>query len=248
MDENFTKRPWHKTAGGIMVLSILTILVFVALAFAGFFVFYSVKIKFGDSDKLAKQFAPTQADSQKEKINLGPQVQGMQKYIRNFNPAFGAKDAKITVIEFIDFECQFCRQEYSIFKNVSQKYGPVMRVVFKNLPAKSSHPNAESSANAAACANEQGKFWQYYDLLFSTQKLDQESLIEHAQTLGLDTDAFSACLSETKFQSNIGQDMMDAASLRVKGTPTYFVNGYMIEGTPDEGAWDKIVLQLLNSK
>ncbi len=246
MDEQFIKKPWYKTAWGIVGLSVLSLLFVLLLLFAGFFVFYAVQLKFGDAEKLVKQFTPEQTEVKNQKLDFGKQTAGMQKFIRAHNPTIGASNAKITIVEFIDFECQYCRQAYPVFKAVMQKYEPVARVVFKHMPFKGSHPDAELAANATACANEQGKFWQYYDLLFSDIKLDSDTLLAYAGQIGLDEEQFALCLSETKFQANINQDIMDAASLGIQGTPTYFVNGYKISGTLTAELWDKVILGLLN--
>jgi len=149
------------------------------------------------------------------------------------------------LVEFVDFECDYSREAYSVIKSVAQKYGSVVRVVFKHLPMDQLHPDAGIAASAAACAKAQGKFWEYHDLLFEKRKLDLAAVLGYAQELKLNIDQFNLCLTEDKFEKDIGQDMLDAAQLGLKGTPTYIVNGYKIEGTLTNELWDSVIFELL---
>lgn len=247
MDESFVKKPWYKTAGGIVFLSVLSIILFIVLIFAGFFVFYSIQLKFGDAGKLAKEFAQTETGALTTKTLLEKltKVEKPEQYIRKHNPVFGAEKAPITVIEFVDFECGYSREAYSTIKLVAQKYNSVVRLVFKNLPMEQLYPDSEIAASASACAKAQGKFWEYHDLLFERKTLDLTSLLGYARELKLNTDQFNLCLTENKFERDVAQDMMDAAELGLKGTPTYIVNGYKIEGTLTNELWDRVILELL---
>lgn len=247
MDEGLIKKPWYKTAGGIVFLSVLSIVLFVILAFTGFFVYYSIQIKFGDAGGLAKEFAQTQAGAGTTKSLLEKltKVEKPEQYIRKHNAVLGAEKAPIMIIEFVDFECAYSREAYSVIKSVAQKYNSVVRVVFKHLPVEQLNPDSEIAASAAACAKAQGKFWEYHDLLFERKKLDLASLLGYAQELKLNTDQFNLCLTENKFEKDIAQDMLDATQLGIKGTPTYIVNGYKIEGTLTSELWDRVILELL---
>ncbi|MEK7065025.1 MAG: thioredoxin domain-containing protein, partial [Patescibacteria group bacterium] len=233
MDEQFIKKPWYKTSGGIAFLSVLSVILLLVLTFAGFFVFYSIQLKFGDAGKLAKEFTQTQTGMATTKSLLEKliKVEKPEQYIRKHDAVLGAEKAQITIVEFVDFECAYSREAYSVIKSVTQKYNSVVRIVFKHLPSEQLNPDAEIAANASACAKTQGKFWEYHDLLFERKKLDLTSLLDYARELKLNTDQFNLCLTENKFEKDIAQDMMDAAQLGLKGTPTYIVNGYKIEGT-----------------
>lgn len=247
MDESFVKKQWYKTTGGVVFLTFLSIVLFVVLTFAGFFVYYSIQLKFGDANKLSKEFTQTQTGTATTKALLEKlvKIEKPEQYIRQFDAILGAEKPLVTIIEFVDFECPYCREAYPVIKSVAEKYQSVVRVVFKHLPMENTHPDALIAANAAACAKEQGKFWEYHDMLFEKQKLDSASLLEDARELGLNTDKFNLCLTDSKFQKNIDTDLMDAASLGLKGTPTYIVNRYKIEGTLTSELWDKVILELL---
>ena len=148
---------------------------------------------------------------------------------------------------FVDFECPFCRDDYFVFKDMMEKYEPIVQIVFKNLPLESIHPNAMLAAQAGLCANEQGKFWQYHDNLFLNNNLSKQTIISYSDKLGLNDNNFIKCLESKKYNNQIVQDISDAVDLGLLGTPTYFVNGVKIEGSVSEDDWDKIILQFFNN-
>ena len=105
-----------------------------------------------------------------------------------------------------------------------------MRVVYRNMPLRN-HQRARPAAEAALCANEQGKFWAYHDRLFeNTRKLGDEDLLRYAEELELDAAAFSKCYEEKRFAHQVETDMEDGARAGVSGTPAFFVNGIMVSG------------------
>lgn len=241
------KKPWYKTAKGIILIIFLLLLLAVMIIFAVFFVFYIWQIRYGDVEKLAREFnsgkftLAYQAASKEENVP----VEDIGKYVRAFDPVFGAKNAKIIILFFVDFQCPFCREAYPGFKKVMEKYAPAVKFVFKNLPLAEIHADAMNVANAAACAAEQGKFWQYYDGLFAIERFGEQDLSRLSQAVGLEPKMFGACYEGKKFQTRIDHDMVDAAALDVRGTPTYFVNGVKLEGVIDSATWDKVILEFL---
>ena len=246
MADQLNKKPWHKTIGGVVVLILSFLILAVVLIFIGFFVYYSIQLKFGNASELNKQFVNENIKKTGiTKLDLGEPISDWKKLIKESNPKIGQENAPITIIEFIDFECPQCIEAYPVFKQVMTKYEPVVRVVFKNLPFDKTHPRAVVSANAAACAKEQGKFWPYYEQLFERQDLTDEGLLLHAKDVGLDLEKFSLCLENKTYQKDINLDLMDAVSLKLLGTPSYVVNGYKIEGGVNEKTWDLIITQFL---
>lgn len=245
VDQFVPPKSWYKKPSGIVVLTLLTLIILAILVFIAFFVFYALKINYGNSSELEKEFVnPKTEVTSNAPINLGKQLPGWQKYIKDFNPTFGG-GKEVTIIGFIDFECPKCQEAFMPFKNVMIKYSPVIKVVFKNLPFEKTHPNSVKAANAAACAAAQGKFWEYYDLLFLNKNLSPEALSGYADELGLIKKDFDLCLENKTYNKNINQDLMDAVSLNLLGTPTYLVNGYRIDGSITEKEWDKVITQLL---
>jgi protein-disulfide isomerase len=150
------------------------------------------------------------------------------------DPVKGNKNAPVTIIEFSDFQCPFCERFYAqTLPLIDQNYiktGKV-KLVFRDFPLASIHQHAQKSAEAAECADEQGKFWEYHNKLFENQQaLDSSSLKSYAKDLGLNTAKFNECLDSGKMASEVQKDLSDGQSYGVRGTPAFFVNGQLISG------------------
>jgi len=146
-------------------------------------------------------------------------------------PSQGPSSAKVTVIEFGDFECPFCGEEEPVVTEILQSYSGRIRFVFKEFPLSSIHPYAELAAEAALAANAQGKFWPYHDTLYANQSaLTQADLEGYAATLGLDVTTFDAALTQHTYQAAVAADVAEGTSVGVNGTPTFFVNGVEVVG------------------
>jgi len=148
------------------------------------------------------------------------------------DPSQGPADAKVTVIEFSDFQCPYCaRFQTETLPQIMQNYGDKVRFVYRDFPLTSLHANALKAAEASECANEQGAYWKYHDLLFQNQTaLDDASLKNYAATLQLDTATFNQCLDSDKYLSEVQKDYQDGVTAGVQGTPAFFVNGMSISG------------------
>jgi protein-disulfide isomerase len=148
------------------------------------------------------------------------------------NPALGLADAKVTIVEFSDFQCPYCaRFQSDTFPQITQNYGDKIRFAYRNFPLTSLHQYALKAAEASECANEQGAYWKYHDLLFQNQSaLDDASLKNYAASLGLDTAAFNQCLDSDKYMSDVQKDYQDGITAGVQGTPAFFINGMPISG------------------
>ncbi len=148
-------------------------------------------------------------------------------------PFLGDATAPVTVVEFSDYQCSFCRKFWAeTLPQLKDGYiitGKV-KFFFKDFPLNS-HPEAQPAALAAACAQEQGKFWEYHDKLFDGQRsLGDEQYAAWAEELGLDGDRFASCLSSKKYQEDIQADIREAAALGILGTPAFVINGKVISG------------------
>jgi len=146
-------------------------------------------------------------------------------------PSWGPLDAKVTIVEFADFQCPFC-EEYFLhtYPLLHDGYGHLVRYVFRNLPV-ASHPDAYQAANAAECANEQGQFWAYHDLLYNNQQdLSITALSRYASQLKLNMTQFTSCFQAEKYASKIQRDEQLAQRYGVGGTPTFLINGYIAQG------------------
>ena len=143
----------------------------------------------------------------------------------------GPMDAPVTIIEFSDFQCPFCKQFQQVVTRLLEAYPTQVRLVYRDFPLPS-HPNAFQAAEAAECAKEQGKFWEYHDLLFENNtELDKESLKLYATQLGLESGGFDNCLELGRYSSEVRMDRQDGLVAGVESTPTVFVNGIALRGT-----------------
>ena len=146
------------------------------------------------------------------------------------DPVLGKKDAKVTIVIFSDFECPFCGKLVPTMDQIKKEYGEDVRFVFKQHPL-SFHKKARLAAAASLAANEQGKFWEYHDLLFENRKaMDRADLIRYAEQLGLDVAVFEKSMDAPDKEASIKEDMLAAQKIGVRGTPHSFVNGRRIKG------------------
>jgi protein-disulfide isomerase len=147
------------------------------------------------------------------------------------HPAKGPADAPVTIVEFSDFECPFCKTVVPTLEQIKQKYGDQVRLVFRQFPLSSIHPHAQKAAEAALCANEQGKFWEMHDAMFKDQKaLEVAALKTTAGGLGVDKAKFDECLDSGRFAGRVKEDERAGALVGVNGTPALFINGRSFSG------------------
>jgi protein-disulfide isomerase len=145
--------------------------------------------------------------------------------------AIGPDDAPITIVEFSDYQCPYCRRWHEeVYQPLLNAYPGKIRLVYRHLPLTSIHPDAFSAAEASMCAGEQNAYWQYHDKLFSGDSLGNSVYIQYAQDLGLELDTFEACITDHKYQEAIQADSDFAVNLGVRSTPTFFINGLAIVG------------------
>ncbi|MGB8540386.1 MAG: thioredoxin domain-containing protein [Candidatus Acidiferrales bacterium] len=152
------------------------------------------------------------------------------------NPALGPANARVTIVEFSDFECPHCRELYRGLKTLEPLY-PHVRIVFKDFPLTQIHPWTETASIGARCAYMQSPdaFWQLHDAIFENQDLISaenvwEKLTAFAKAAGLDTDAFKACMSSPEAEKAVDTNRADGIAVGVTSTPTVFVNGRMLIG------------------
>lgn len=145
-------------------------------------------------------------------------------------PFKGSAEAAVIVEEFSDFQCPACKSAQDTVKRVTSEFGDKIRFEFKHFPLTSIHPSAFRAALASECANDQGKFWEYHDLLFMNQpKFSPSELVSYAEGLGLDRESFSACLDSRAKNDVVRADMAEASSRQVNATPTFYVNGQIVQ-------------------
>ena len=154
----------------------------------------------------------------------------------------GSLDAPVAIVEFADFQCPFCQKTEATLKALLSKYDSRVKLAFLDFPLTEIHGQAEQAAEAARCAGEQAKFWEYHDDLFADQsKLDEVSLIARAHNMHLDEHAFSSCLASGKFKQDIQANRDEGIKIGVTGTPAYFVNGVFLSGALPQAEFEKII-------
>ena len=158
-------------------------------------------------------------------------------------PARGPKDAKITIVEFSDFECPYCGAAHDTVEKVMGEYAGKVRLVYRQFPL-SFHPHAAKAAEASLCALDQGegKFWEYHDVLFKNQKkLSPDDLKAHAAAVGLDASKFGACLDSGNKKAAVDADEKAGLEAGVGGTPAFFINGIFLNGAQPLDEFKRVI-------
>jgi formate-nitrite transporter family protein len=149
----------------------------------------------------------------------------------------GAADARVTLVEYGDFQCPSCGAAYPVLREVRRAFGPNLRFVFRHYPLRDSHPHAVLAAEASEAAGAQGKFWEMHDRLFEHQDaLDERSLVRHARKLGLDVPRVEREVVARSYTPRVERDIESGRSSGVRGTPSLFINGTIYRGSHDRAA------------
>jgi protein-disulfide isomerase len=142
----------------------------------------------------------------------------------------GPESAKVTVVEFSDFQCPFCSRVTPTLNQIEEAYGKDVRIVFKHLPLRM-HTKAPAAHAAAEAAHRQGKFWEMHDKIFANQReLTEAKYVEYATELGLDVEKFKKDSASAEVKKKVDNDAKEAAALGVTGTPGFFINGLFLSG------------------
>lgn len=164
------------------------------------------------------------------------------------DPSKGPKDAPITIIEFTDYQCPFCSRVRPTVSELVGIYGNKVQYVLRDFPLEF-HPNATKAAEAATCAGDQDKYWEYSDILWMNQKsLEVPNLKKYAANVSLDQKKFDECLDSGKYTAEVQKDLEAGKKVGVSGTPTFFINGQMISGAQPKEAFQEIIDQALKEK
>ena len=162
------------------------------------------------------------------------------------DPAMGPADAPVTIVEFSDFQCPYCQKSVATLKELRRLYGDKIRVVYRDYPGPN-HPQAAPAAEAAQCAGDQGKFWEFHDVLFARQTRetgwDFDAL---AREVGLHANEFSSCLSTGRYREEVRKDLQDGLALGITSTPTFFINGRPLVGAQPLAEFSRLIDPLLS--
>ncbi|MCB9785293.1 MAG: DsbA family protein [Deltaproteobacteria bacterium] len=181
----------------------------------------------GDYDKVIGELRAMEARNKPLAAEMVTKQQGTDA------PSFGPADAKVTIVEYSDFQCPYCSKAAETAHKIKEKYGDKVRFVFRQFPL-SFHQNAMPAAQAALAAAEQGKFWEMHDKMFANQNaLGREDLEKYAQEIGLDMSKFKAALDNSTFKEKVDSDQKLGESVGVQGTPSMFIGAERIENPID---------------
>jgi protein-disulfide isomerase len=162
---------------------------------------------------------------QQEKANLPLDAAAQSKLTVGDVPAFGPANAKVTLVEFSDFQCPYCSRAAAVTSQIKEKYGTRIRFIFRQFPLPF-HQNAQGAAQAALAAHAQGRFWEFHDKMFQNQEtLERTALEGYAKDLGLDVAKFKAALDSSQTAEQVKADVALGNEVAVEGTPTLFING-----------------------
>ncbi|MFA6514488.1 MAG: thioredoxin domain-containing protein [Patescibacteria group bacterium] len=229
-------RPWYKKWWGIILIGLSAIILIFIIA-SGIYVVQQI-----------------------QNINNGVSLENLeeqrQKYLTAINGAsdntWGAKTASITIVEFSDFACPYCKQSYAGLKNIREKYADRVRIVYRDYPL---HDNSIFLALSARCAGEQGKFSEAHDIFFENQEkfnISQEELKAMMPNLAVELDLninqFNTCLEEQRYFPQIKKDYEDGSYLQIKGTPTWYINNNQLTGALTTEKLQELIEGLLTTQ
>jgi protein-disulfide isomerase len=190
----------------------------------------SLKIAAAAPAAAARPSGPRRPDPKKiHKIELGDA------------PIRGSKSAKITIVEWADFQCPFCVRVNPTLEQVRKEYGDKVRFAFKHLPL-SMHSKARAAHQASEAAHRQGKFWEMHDRIFASPKdLNPKTYLRYANEIGLDIDRYNSDFSSSSVRKVIDDDLAVAGKLGVSGTPSFFINGRFLSGAQPYGSFARVI-------
>ena len=151
--------------------------------------------------------------------------------VASSDPVRGNASAPVTIVEFSDYQCPFCGRVTPTLAKIREVYGNRVKFIWKDFPLTQIHPQAFKAAEAAHCAGDQGKYWEFHDRLFANQQsLQPDELKKHAVDLGLNASEFNSCLDSSKYRDRIHEGMDQGERLGVSSTPSVFINGRVVSG------------------
>jgi protein-disulfide isomerase len=177
-------------------------------------------------------------------VELAPPVASVE--VANAASIEGPPNAPAQLVEFADFQCPYCQKVNPDINKLMQEFQGKLSFVYKDFPLPM-HANAQKAAEAARCAGEQGKYWEYHNALFTDKKLAPEDLKLEAKTLKLDSAKFDQCLDSGKEAPCVNQDRTEGLNLGLSGTPSFFLNGHFFSGAVDYNQLHQMVVQQLNT-
>lgn len=200
--------------------------------------FFFFKVKFDYDKKLEKEmggkyYLNNNFNDGDSLITRIPSLKDMLAgpIISDFDPALGSKKAEVNIVYFSDFKCNYCQKQENVIKQIIDNYKNEVRLIWKDYPESDIYSESFKAAIAARCAQEQGKFWQYHDLLYENENsFNKDLFISLAQEAGLKTDLFSKCLDDIETAQLIKDNILEAQALDINGIPFIYINNQEVMG------------------
>ncbi len=171
-----------------------------------------------------------------------PAAEELADVITNDDPSLGNKDAPVTIVEFADFGCPYSREESFVIRSIAAQFPDTVRIVYRDFPIEELHPGAEAAAEAAECAAEQNRFWDYHDKLYANQgAFSEDALIRYAEELNLSVGQFKRCLLSDRNVPEVRADYDAGLKAGVAGTPTFYFEGVQVPGAIPEDILKKLI-------
>ena len=163
------------------------------------------------------------------------------------DPSWGPEDASVVMVEFADFQCPYCaRHSQQTMPSIRESYGDKVRYVYRDFPLTSIHQFAQKAAEGGQCAQDQGMFWEFHDLLFENQgALADSDLKSYAEQIGADTGEFNDCLDSGKHAPEVLLDLQDGRTAGITGTPAFVINGVLVSGAQPFEQFRQVIDQAL---
>ncbi|NQV12388.1 thioredoxin domain-containing protein [Candidatus Uhrbacteria bacterium] len=228
-----------KHTGVLILLGIITILV---LAFLWRTVFFYVQIVRGDVEP-PTTFASSLTFDSSIKTPLPKANVDSDALATKDDPHIGQDSDKalLTIVEFADFGCPFSREASYIVRALAE-HTDIISYVYRDFPIVELHPDAELAAEAGECAQDQDRFFDYHDKMYQNQfDLSSNKLKQYAKEIGLNSSAFDGCLDSRKYKNEVEEDRFAGIEAGVRGTPTFFFNGIMVEGSIPQDILGKLI-------
>jgi protein-disulfide isomerase len=243
METISSTRKWYRKWWGITIMAVICFLLAMIIALLALSYRYWQLIKSGHGDNLAKYFSAQSLEKAED-----PAIEKIRLEVESTDDPFvGNAEAPFVIVEYLDFKCPVCKAQDPILKQVIAKYGDSVKLIVRDFPIESTHSGATRLAEFVSCAYEQGVFWPIHDYLFQAQdelgdNIDMTLIESLSQRFNLNFTNIKTCLEngigKTEVNIDYGSSLKNGAR---RGTPSFFVNGHLIEGLVPLENWEKAI-------
>lgn len=236
---------WYQTWWGITLAGLVALVVGGGLFFGVLVGKYWWDIKQGKGEDILKKLRQIQPQAQED-----PLITAKRKELESTDdPFLGNPEAKIVIVEFMDYRCSNCKETAPIIHKIIDKYGYKVKVIARDFPVETAHPGATRLSEIAYCADKQGKFWQTHDVLYQNQSeiasdIDSAQIAKISALANLDNKKLQSCLQGQQALLEVNSDYSVGYKYQMRGTPTFFINGEKVSGVVSWEEWEKYLSKI----